>query len=179
MVLLHGVRRIQWRVSCGVWSGAVCWRPVRRRIRALYPSSLCGSFHWFTYSMLSFPLQTTNRKLRNDWKRRRGNKNLSNSSGTAFESLQLTILQTRLHFVCISEYIVMRCSESSWPFNVYWLQNYSRRRCRWIMWITIIRQSMLSKHHTDSRNHMRQHRAHNRNQWHQKIAKKRIIAYNL
>ena len=51
-------------------------------------------------------------------------------SGTAFESLQLTILQTRLHFVCISEYIVMRCNESSWPFNVYWLQNYSRRRCR-------------------------------------------------
>ena len=51
-------------------------------------------------------------------------------SGTAFESLQLTILQTRLHFVCISEYIVMRCNESSQPFNVYWLQNYSRRRCR-------------------------------------------------
>ena len=34
-------------------------------------------------------------------------------SGTAFESLQLTILQTRIHFVCISEYVVMRCSESS------------------------------------------------------------------
>ena len=35
-------------------------------------------------------------------------------SGTAFESLQLTVLQTsitetRLHFVCIYEYIVMRC----------------------------------------------------------------------
>ena len=28
-------------------------------------------------------------------------------SGTAFESLQLTILQTRLHFVCISEYTVV------------------------------------------------------------------------
>ena len=34
-------------------------------------------------------------------------------SGTAFESLKLTVLQTRLHFVCISEYIVMRCNESS------------------------------------------------------------------
>ena len=30
---------------------------------------------------------------------------------SAFESLQLTILQTRLHFVCTSEYIVMRCNE--------------------------------------------------------------------
>ena len=51
-------------------------------------------------------------------------------SGTDFESLQLTVLQARLHFVCISEYIVMRCNESSQPFNVYWLQNYSRSRCR-------------------------------------------------
>ena len=34
-------------------------------------------------------------------------------SGTVFESLQLTVLQRRLHFVCISEYIVMRCNESS------------------------------------------------------------------
>ena len=38
-------------------------------------------------------------------------------SGTAFESLQLTVLQTsitekRLHFVCIYEYIVMRCNKS-------------------------------------------------------------------
>ena len=73
-------------------------------------------------------------------------------SGTAFESSQLTILQTRLHFVFISEYIVMRCNESSWPFNVYWLQNYSRRWCRWMMWITII---PLSNHPTDCRNHMR------------------------
>ena len=42
-------------------------------------------------------------------------------SGTAFESSQLTVLQTRLHCVCISEYIVM---------DIYWLKNYSRRRCR-------------------------------------------------
>ena len=34
-------------------------------------------------------------------------------SGTAFESLQLKVLQARLHFVCISEYIVMHCNESS------------------------------------------------------------------
>ena len=34
-------------------------------------------------------------------------------SETAFESLQLTVLQTRLHFVCISEYIVMRCNDST------------------------------------------------------------------
>ena len=51
-------------------------------------------------------------------------------SGTAFESLQLTVIQTRFHFVCISEYIVMRCNESCLPFNVYWLQIYSRRLCR-------------------------------------------------
>ena len=34
-------------------------------------------------------------------------------SGTALESLQLTVLQTRLHFVFISEYIVMCCNEST------------------------------------------------------------------
>ena len=39
-------------------------------------------------------------------------------SATAFEGLQLTVLQTRLHFVFISEYIVIRCNKSSWPFTV-------------------------------------------------------------
>ena len=34
-------------------------------------------------------------------------------SGTAFESSQLTVLHTRLHFVFISEYIVIRCNKSS------------------------------------------------------------------
>ena len=40
--------------------------------------------------------------------------------------------------------------------HIYWLQNYSRRRCRGMMsslkWKTII---PISNHHTDSRNHMR------------------------
>ena len=40
-------------------------------------------------------------------------------SGTDFESLQLTVLQMRLHFVCISEYIVMRCQVNPSTYTGY------------------------------------------------------------